>query len=56
MPENWPVKSDYNWKWVIGAWPEAKGACGFNLKILKKLCSKFLHGKDVHPHLACPKD
>ena len=39
MPENWPVKSDYNSKWVIGAWAKAKGICGFDLKILKKLFS-----------------
>ena len=38
-PENWPVRSDYNSKWVIGAWAEAKGVCGFDLKILKKLFS-----------------
>ena len=65
MPENWPVKSDYNSKWVTGAWAEAKGVCGFDLKILKKLCSlgrfqsykkKFVHGEDVQPHLVCPKD
>ena len=36
MPEDWPVKSDYNSKWVIGAWAEAKGVCGFDLKIFKK--------------------
>ena len=65
MPENWPVRSDYNSKSVIGAWEEAKGVCGFDLKILKKLCSlgwfrsykkKFVHGDDLHPHLVCPKD
>ena len=65
MPKNWPVKSDYNSKWVIGAWAEAKGVCGFGLKILKKLCllgrfrsykKSFLHGEDVHPQLVCPKD
>ena len=39
MPQNWPVKSDCNSKWVSGAWAEAKGVCGFDLKILKKLCS-----------------
>ena len=39
MRENWPVKSDYNSKWVIGEWVEAKGMCGFDLKILKKFCS-----------------
>ena len=25
MPEHWPVKSNYNSKWVIGALAEAKG-------------------------------
>ena len=49
MPENWPVKSDYNSKWVIGALAEAKGVRGFDLKILK-------NGEDIHPHLVCPKD
>ena len=39
MPENSPVKSDYNSKWVIGACTEAKGVFGFDLKILKNLCS-----------------
>ena len=39
MPENWPVKSDYNSKWVIGALTEAKEVWGFDLKMLKKLCS-----------------
>ena len=39
MPENWPVKSDYNSKWVIGALAEAKGVWGFDLKMLRKLCS-----------------
>ena len=39
MPENWPVKSDYNLELVIGAWAEAKGVCGFDLKMLKKLYS-----------------
>ena len=65
MPKHWPVKSDDNSKWVLGLWAEAKGVCGFDLKILKKLCSlewfqsykkMFLHGEDVHPHLVCPKD
>ena len=43
MPENWPVRSDYNSKWFIGAWGEAKEVCGFDLKILKKLfhCDGF---------------
>ena len=39
MPENWPVKSDYNSKLVIGAWAEAKGVCGFDFEMLNKLCS-----------------
>ena len=39
MPENSPVRSDYNSRGVIGALAEAKGVCGFDLKILKKLCS-----------------
>ena len=72
MPENWPVRSDYNWlvrsdynSDYTGTWAEAKGVCGFDLKILKKLCSlgqiqsskkKFVHGEDVQPHLICPKD
>ena len=64
MPENWPVRSDYNSKWVIGAWAEAKEVCGFDLKILKKLCSlwwfwsyknKFAHKEDVHPTLYAQK-
>ena len=64
-PENWPVRSDYNSKWVIGAWAEAKGVSGFDLKILKKLSSlgwfgsykkKFVHEEDGQPHLVCPKD
>ena len=65
MPENWPLKSDYSSKWVIEVWAEAKGVYGFDLKILKKLCSlgrfrtyekKFVHGEDVDPHLVRPKD
>ena len=39
MPENWPVKSDYNSKWVIGALAEAERVWGFDLKMLRKLCS-----------------
>ena len=31
MPENWPVKSDYNSKWVIAAWAKAGGVCGFDV-------------------------
>ena len=65
MPENSTVRSDYNSQWVIGEWAEAKGVCGIDLKILKKLCSlgcfrsykkMFVHGEDLHPHLVCPKD
>ena len=65
MPENWPVRSDYNSKLVIGAWAEAKGESGFDLKILKELCSlarfrsykkKFVHEEDGQPHLVYPKD
>ena len=65
MAENSTVRSDYNSEWVIGAWAEAKGVCGIDLKILKKLYSlghfrsykkKFVHGEDLHPHLVCPKD
>ena len=37
MPENSPVRSDQNSKGVTGAWAEAKGVCGFDLKILGKL-------------------
>ena len=53
MAENWPVKSDYNSKGVIGGLAEAKGVWGFYLKMLRKLCSlgrfesykkKFVHG------------
>ena len=39
MAENLPVKSDYNLEWVIGAWAEATGLCGFDLKMLKRLYS-----------------
>ena len=39
MPENWPAKSDYNSKWVIGVLTEAKVVWGFDLKMLRKLCS-----------------
>ena len=39
MPENWPVKSDFNSTGVIGALAEAKGVWGFYLKMLRKLCS-----------------
>ena len=39
MAENWPVKSDYNSKGVIGALAEAKGVWGFYVKMLRKLCS-----------------
>ena len=53
-----PERSDYNSKWVNGAWAEAKGVWSFDLKILKKLYSlgksqsyknKFVHGEDVQP-------
>ena len=38
MPENWLVKSDYNSKWVTGAWAEARVVCGLDFKMLRKLC------------------
>ena len=62
MPANWPVRSDYNSKWFTGAWAEAKVACGFDFKTLKKICSlgqsqsykkNFVYGEDVQPHLVC---
>ena len=65
MPENWPVRSDYISKWVTGACAEAKGVCGLDFKILKKIYSlgrfqsykkNFVHGEDVQPHVVCPKD
>ena len=36
MPENWPVSSDYNSKWVTGTWAEAQAVCGFDFKCIKE--------------------
>ena len=38
MLKSWPVNSDYNSKWVIGALTEAKEGRGFDLKMSRKLC------------------
>ena len=35
MPENWPVKIAIQNE----SWAEAGGVCGFDLKMLRKLCS-----------------
>ena len=64
MPENWPVRSDYNSKWVFWAWAEPKSVCVWLENInetlftgaVSKLQKKFIHGEDVHHHLVCPKD
>ena len=55
MPENWPVKSDYNSKWVIGALAEVKRVWGFDLKMLRKFYSlgRFWNYKKVCSWRGC---
>ena len=60
MPKNWPVKSDHNSKWVIGAGAEARGVWFWLENVPKetlftgsvpKLQKNFVQGEDEHSTL-----